>query len=104
MESESRRSREVTSERPKRRERQGPRRRVTAQLPPRLAPFRKLTLRCLGAAAPWVDREDPLSRLVVHGQADGNEAVQAADRLVARLRELRSAGLGMRESFLVLQT
>ena len=33
-----------------------------------------------------------------------DEAVQAADRLVARLRELRSAGLGMRESFLLLQT
>ena len=46
----------------------------TAQLPPRLAPFRKLTLGCLGAAAPWVDREDLLSRLVARSQADGNEA------------------------------
>ena len=51
-----------------------------------------------------MDRDDPLSRLVVHGQAAGNEVVQAADRLVARLRGLRSAGLGARESFLLLQT
>ena len=40
----------------------------------------------------------------MHGQAHGNEAVQAADRVVTRLRDLRSAGLGARESFLLLQT
>ena len=40
----------------------------------------------------------------MHAQADGSEAVQAAGRAVARLQELRSAGLGARESFLLLQT
>ena len=51
-----------------------------------------------------MEPEDPLARLSVHGQADGDDAVRAAERLVTRLQTLRGAGLGARECFWLLQT
>ena len=75
-----------------------------APLPDAIAPYRQPALRCLGAATPWVDPDDPLGKLTVLGRANGDAAVAAAADLVSQLRRLRDAGLEAREAFLLLQS
>ena len=59
---------------------------------------------CLGATTQWIDADDPLSRVPVHGSADGEAAVAEAERFVGRLAELRAAGLGSKDHFLLLRS
>lgn len=70
----------------------------------RLQLLRKASFRCLGAAAPWMDAEDPLSRLPAHELADGDAAVREAGRFRDRLAQLAAAGLSHKTAFQLLQT
>jgi len=73
-------------------------------LPDSVQMLKKPYLRCLGATAPWLDPDDDFARLTVHGYADGRAAVTAAESFVARLEELRKAGLGPKDAFLLLKS
>ena len=73
-------------------------------LPPSVDGLRKDRLRCLGATAPWIDGDDPEGRLSVHSLADGDAAVRSAEAFVTKLWELRAAGLGAQDAFLLLQS
>ena len=77
----------------------------TTPLPGPLQHLRRDRLRVLGAASPsWMDEEEALAQLPLHSQADGEEAVREAVHFTARLAELRVAGLGAKEYFLLLQS
>ena len=49
---------------------------------------RRPHLRCLGAVAPWVDRGDLRAGPSVHGRADGDAEVLAAERFAPSPAEL----------------
>ena len=74
-----------------------------APLPEALASYRVPTFKCLGAHAPWLDNEDPLSGLPVHHATDGEAAVREAARFRERLAQLRASGLGNQLAFQLLQ-
>lgn len=74
-----------------------------APLPQALQGFRVNRCQVLGATAPWLDRDGDFSHVGVHSLADGARVVQSAKAFVARVAELRRAGLSSRASFLLLQ-
>ena len=58
----------------------------------------------LGATAPWLDSDSDIGRLGVHNFCDGAEVVRSAEAFVAKISELRGAGLSAKAAFLVLQS
>ena len=75
----------------------------TAPLPQALQGLRAERCQVLGATAPWLDPDGDFSRVGVHSLAEGAKVVQSARAFVARVVELRKAGLPTKTSFLLLQ-
>ena len=73
-------------------------------LPESFATKRVSHMKCLGATAPWLHRDDALSQLPVHDSADGDAAVAEAARFRERLAQLRAGGLRDQAAFQLLQT
>ena len=74
-----------------------------APLPGRVQGLRVDRCKVLGATAPWLDPDEDYSRLGVHSLVEGSRVVQSAEAFVAKLGELRGAGLSARACFLLLQ-
>ena len=70
-----------------------------APLPAEVQPLRVDRCQVLGACAPWLDHDGDFSRVGLHALAEGAKVVQSARELVAKLAELRGAGLSTRAGF-----
>ena len=72
-------------------------------LPPRLQRLRVTQCEVLGATAPWLDTDGDFSRVRIHNFTDSSKVLDSARTFVAKVAELRKAGLGAKVAFLVLQ-
>jgi len=75
-----------------------------APLPPAVEALRTSRCTVLGSTAPWLDPEGDFSRLDVHACTEEARVVQSAKDCVAKLAELRGAGLSAKTAFLILQS
>ena len=65
-------------------------------LPDSIANQRVAHMKCLGATAPWLHNDDPLSQLPVHESADGDAAVVEAAGFETVLPSFGQAGFAIR--------
>ena len=72
-------------------------------LPALLQRLRVAQCELLGATAPWLDPDGDFSRVGVHSFTDSSKVLSSAQTFVAKVAELRKAGLSAKAAFLVLQ-
>ena len=75
-----------------------------APLPPSVERLRKTRCQVLGATAPWLDPDGDFSELSVHSPSDYDAVLQSARAFVAKVVQLRDAGLSSKAAFLLLQS